>query len=363
MNSTPRRRRWLVAGWTLALSLAATTATIGQIARPPASRGGDPPGSGAQAAANRPQRPPSPFGGTLNRLRMRLEGGGMFGGRGGRPGPGAGGPLSLPTSINGDLLDYPLVRKEIKLTKAQETAVNKIKEDSSAKSREIWSRFRPQRRNNDNNGQNPQNFDPQARAVQFAQMGESMRLLHEETEREIGRVLTKPQAARLFQITLQIQGASAVVRPDMIRRLGLSEEQVVAVMGILEQLNQARGELFQSMRGMFGRGRGGRGGNNDQGPGRNAAVPTQAERDAALKTLSDRGDKLRSEANQAIGGVLDSGQRKAFTKMMGKPFDLKALDADASMNQNQRGGSGGPGGPPNRGGNAPNRPAPPPVDD
>ncbi|GAC1335548.1 MAG: hypothetical protein NVSMB14_02940 [Isosphaeraceae bacterium] len=374
MNSNARR--WIAAGLALAMSTTATATSTAQIAKTPAKSDGTKPAPAATDSRQQPQRPPSPFGGVLNGLRMRLEGGGMFGGRG-RGGPGGGGPAEMPTSINGDLLDYPTIQKEIKLTKKQEIAVKKIKDESSTKSREIRSQFRPQRGDRNNNGQNQQNVDPQARAAQFAQMGEAMRMLNEATESEIGRVLTPDQRKRLFQITLQIQGAPASIRPDMIQRLGLSEEQVGFIVEILDQLNQARREVFQSMRGMFG-GRGGRGGNNGQDPGNNAPAPSLAERDAAVKKMIDLNDKLRSSANKEIGGVLDAEQRKLFTKMMGKPFDLQALDADTSTNQNQRGGFGGPGGGPGgpgggpggpvggrpaRGGNAQTKPAPPPTDD
>ncbi len=61
---------------------------------------------------------------------------------------------------------------------------------------------------------------------QRAAMREAMNQLQQVAEQSLVKIIGTPAYGRLKQIQLQLQGPSALLQPEMIEKLNLSEEQV-----------------------------------------------------------------------------------------------------------------------------------------
>ena len=57
-------------------------------------------------------------------------------------------------------------------------------------------------------------------------MREAMDELTQSAEASLGKILDKTQVTRLKQIQLQLQGPGAILREDMMEKLGIDESQI-----------------------------------------------------------------------------------------------------------------------------------------
>ena len=125
-------------------------------------------------------------------------------------------------------------------------------------------------------------------------------------EAAIKGILTEPQFTRYRQIGLQVEGAAALGRPDIAKKVGLSDEQV-------QQIHEIVGESFRPP------------------PPPDAGGPGGDPR-AAMR-------KARDEANAKVLTLLNADQLSAWKAMLGTPFHLEGPPRGGP-------GPGGPGGPP-----------------
>ncbi|GIW89550.1 MAG: hypothetical protein KatS3mg108_3874 [Isosphaeraceae bacterium] len=214
-------------------------------------------------------------------------------------------------------------------------------------------------------------------------LGTAMRLmgqlnvLLQENERGIERILTRKQWTRLQQISLQMQGISAVTRPDVARALVLAPEQLEQIQAILAQTQlrqvgywmqqgmamRRRFETQRSAGGLRGRPEGepsqpgvdrrGGAGRRERGPGEagvGEAVEGRAQGERAagegqvadeseearrarlrremrqeFESMRDGADRIHDEMVQAVLRILTRRQRAQFERMLGPPFDPDAL--------------------------------------
>ena len=191
--------------------------------------------------------------------------GGMLFGRGG----GGSGAM---------LLAIPEVQKELNLSDDQKKQIETLGQDVRAKVRASIGSV---------NFQELRNLSEEER--------EKMRKKFEEAtkgiDEQVSKVLESKQVERLHQLQLQREGAMALSRPDVIKKLDLSEEQQAKIKKILEE---ARPQ------------------------GRSGFDPnqTEAERQAARTKMREQFEKVHKDCF----AVLTDDQMLDWTNMCGKTF-------------------------------------------
>jgi hypothetical protein len=358
--------------------------------------------------------------------------GGFFGGGGGPGGPGGPGGSLLSLASN------PAVQEDMKLKDKQKAQIKSLNDKFSVQSREIWGQMGggfggpggpggpgggpggapdAQGKGGRRRGQNGQDAqanggfaggndgqgqvqdpngpggnqnqgggggrgnrgpggqqDPE-RAQRFALMREAMDELTQSAETSLGKILDKTQVTRLKQIQLQLQGPGAILREDMMEKLGIDESQIQMLEEVRSEHRDAQRENRRArgdmMKAVFAKAmpirnngqngddaeNGGPGGNNGNGNGRNGGRGNRGRPDpeAMKKAMEDpqvqaqmdqmrtQDDKLENQFSLAIAKVLTPRQRALYKKMLGAPFDRSKM------------GGGGPWGGPR--GNGPGNPA------
>jgi Spy/CpxP family protein refolding chaperone len=153
------------------------------------------------------------------------------------------------------------------------------------------------------------------RAEKMRELRTKMEARNKETEEKINKVLLPHQQKRLKEIALQVRGIAALSDEAVAKELALSADQKGQIEKITEDANQARQNLFQ-----------------DAGGDREG--------------LREKGQAIRTEAEQKALAVLTADQKTKFEDMKGKKFEL-----DRSALPGGGRGFGGGGGGARRGGN------------
>lgn len=135
------------------------------------------------------------------------------------------------------------------------------------------------------------------------QWREDMEARTAEMEKKLGEVLSADQMKRLRQIQVQAMGTRALMSPNVVKELSITEEQQ-------EKMRTASREAMQ----------GTRGGGAGQRPDREAMA-------AAME-----------KANAAMLDVLTADQKAKFEELKGKPFDVAQLRGEGAGRP--RGGRG-----------------------
>lgn len=209
------------------------------------------------------------------------EQGGQHRGPGGQGGPG--GPGMRRPNGGPAILMMPEVREELKLTDEQVESLHEAL--------------------------------PRPQSGQRLGRGEM-----EKVEATIKGILSEGQYRRYQQISLQMQGPGALVRPDIAQKLGLSEDQVEQIHSILEQNRPPMPP--DGGPGQGGPGQGGPGGPGDGGPG-GPGGPGQGGPGGPGgpgRPGGPENDAKRKEVDAKINAVLTSAQREKWKAMLGEPF-------------------------------------------
>jgi hypothetical protein len=119
--------------------------------------------------------------------------------------------------------------------------------------------------------------------------------INSNAEKKLAEILKPPQMDRLNQLRVQREGVQALLRPDVAKKLGLSDEKKGKIADLLP-----RGV---GQRGGWGRGRRGQGGGR----------PSRQE-------MQERRKKQEAEAL----ALLTTTQQTAFEKMKGQKFEFPA---------------------------------------
>lgn len=148
----------------------------------------------------------------------------------------------------------------------------------------------------------------------------------ERMDRELRKILDESQYKRYKEISLQVQGAPALGRPDVAAKVGLSDDQVDQIHDLLEANRPQR----------IGPGRpnGGKGFGGPQPPRGEGGLdrtppPLQGEagRDGPGKQdfekMREEMKAKRAEMEKKILAILTSSQKKTWEGMLGKPFKLE----------------------------------------
>jgi hypothetical protein len=129
----------------------------------------------------------------------------------------------------------------------------------------------------------------------FAKMGEVFKAIGEETEKALPDVLKPEQLKRLHQIEIQVAPFQALAKPEVQKKLDLSDKQKTEITAITDKLQSDRQELFKDV-----------GKDKDK-------------RQEANKKFTE----MNNEAKTKAIGVLNEDQKKTWKELTGAPFDYK----------------------------------------
>lgn len=279
-------------------------------------------------------------------------GGGGWGGPGGG-GPGGGGPGGNLSPAA--LIVMPVIQDELKMTdkqKEQVTQVNAEAEKKRTQVRENAQKMATAAREqaamqaaaaaeanggtpfnaggNNGNGNNGGGRGGRGnRNDAGAQvMRDALNNFQQQVEAALLKILDSKQKTRIKQIALQAEGAGAFNNPEVIEKLGMTEEQVAAIESIRNESRQNQrylmGQLFNNGNNNGGPG----GGGNNGGPGGGRPDPAMfqtPEFQAKLKTVQEGQEKLDDQTMAAVGKALTKPQRAKFNIMIGDKFDVSQV--------------------------------------
>ena len=313
----------------LALALV-TSSAIAQTKPEEPSTPKDTPGDGRRPDAF------NPFGDTSRFTRM-----------GGWGGMGSG--MAQFGMAKAMLLMSPAVQKELKLTEDQVKAIREWSDSLRTRGESLFRRQAEAGNAPDPNNPGPRQ-GPQGAMANPLAMLETITAITRDGESGLAKILGKKQLVRLNQIALQMEGVSALARPEVAEAIYLMPEQVEQIQEILAEAKTRQiGHFLTQGFAMRGR-RDAPQPRPDQAKADTAkadpkaddpeaqAKRRQADRErmrTEFTKFRDGSDQIQDATTLKILRVLAKKQRERFDKLLGEPFDPAKL--------NGPGGFGGPG--------------------
>ncbi len=215
-------------------------------------------------------------------------------------GPGEGIKLAL--------LRLPAVQKELELTAKQKAEIARLGEETKAAKKEVDSASKAQEKPK---GQAiPKGLPDPVREARDS----ALAALESRTETSLRKLLDSKQRARLVEISLQVEGPQAFLRPELIDSLGIDEVQLDQIQAILGSVRQLQDQAKAAQK-------------------RSAELGTIALEKVTKEQqkVQFRGLALKigKNAMSEIGRVLSKGQKAKYTKLLGEPFNLAGvIDAE-----------------------------------
>lgn len=123
---------------------------------------------------------------------------------------------------------------------------------------------------------------------------EAMQEAAAKLDKAIKDILNESQYKRYQELSLQQQGPSALNRPEIAKKLGLSESQK-------QKIQEINSDQMEQMRSMF---QGGGGGGD-------------------FAARREEMQKLREQTSKKLLAVLTSAQKKKWDDLLGKPFKFE----------------------------------------
>ncbi|NLI01313.1 MAG: hypothetical protein GX446_17675 [Chthonomonadales bacterium] len=234
------------------------------------------------------------------------QGPGGPGGPGGRQGGMMGGRMGMMGGGLG-LLRIPEVQQELKMTQPQIAKLDGAQQALQESMRELM--------------QGAGGFQQMSQEEREKLMAKGEEL----QDKAVAGILDQTQLKRYKELSLQRQGAMALMRPSVAKELGITEEQ-------RQKMQQIQQDQMAQMRQMFQRGQGG-----------GFQQMTPEERQQRMQQLREAQEK----AQAAMLNVLNAQQKAKWAQMTGKPFKFPEMGFGAGRRGGNRpGGAGGPGGQP-----------------
>ncbi|WP_010582576.1 CotH kinase family protein [Schlesneria paludicola] len=197
------------------------------------------------------------------------------------------------------LIGMPDVRSELGVTKEQQPVLDQLIAETQKEARGSMGDMSPI---------DLLELDDDARDDRLRQMRQKMEKVIEQSDERMAKILTSEQTQRLAELCRQRAGIAAMLKPDMVKQLQLSEDQTAR----LKQLEESgRPQVVGAPPGGVPGGRPGFGGG-----------PPDFE----------RMEQLRRRAESEAVAVLNDDQQTKWKEMLGKPFSFLQ----------QRMGPGGP---------------------
>ncbi len=222
------------------------------------------------------------------------------------------------------LLIMPAVQKEIKLTAEQE----KQAKSQNAKTDEYYRQEGKQYLDMIKQlGENP---DPEQVQAIRQQRVLALKTSRDEADRSLLKILSGPQRARLLEIRMQLEGASAFFRLDVQDRLNLSPDQreeirnslINASQSLRQNSDREQEEIRQRLVRITDAPKNQQASSGEQENIRVRVDPAKEKGlEEARKNLAKEADATQTGLAQEIERVLTKRQRDTYRKMLGKKFD------------------------------------------
>ena len=221
--------------------------------------------------------------------------GGFFGGPGGGR---AGGAM---------LLAIPEVQKELNLTDDQKATIKTEGDSIREEIRKVFADFDPAAM---------ADMSDEERTKKRDEIRKKMEGVTTKVEEKMKTILDAKQLERLNELRLQVEGGNALLRPEVIKKLTITDEQQEKLKKIRDAAMPAPG-AFGNFRNM-----------------------SDDDRKAAFEKMRTGRDKSQKE----MLAVLTDEQAEDWSKMLGKEFKFPPMNP--GMFRGRGGRNGGPGGPP-----------------
>lgn len=147
----------------------------------------------------------------------------------------------------------------------------------------------------------------EARAQEFHAWLKDWQSKQKELRAKVVGMLTPSQSERLKQIQLQQTLAAALAKPEFIKALGISEEQLANIRGLSDRIAEQRLAELNDLDGL-----------------------PPKERHKKSIEQSKRWDKAQAEVNKLAAAVLTPEQRAKLEKYVGKEIEV-TWDYDALL--------------------------------
>jgi hypothetical protein len=244
------------------------------------------------------------------------------------------------------LIMMPPVQEELKFTDELKKKLRELQETMRKKGEEMGKSMREKAGNDPFKAS--ENLPIAARVMQFTSLMGQFSNLARENEAGLARLLNAAQRKRLSQIALQMEGISALTKPEIVEALGMSEDEEQAVRLIL---TQSRAMQMTTWVGSMMAMRPNRRANDDPNanpettpPANPKTKPTpttdpmpdpndpkaRAEREKAMRnrfeSMRNQTDQIQERAVKEISKVLSKAQRAKFEILLGPPFDPKKIN-------------------------------------
>ncbi|MEX2286335.1 MAG: hypothetical protein WD648_04540 [Planctomycetaceae bacterium] len=173
------------------------------------------------------------------------------------------------------------VQKELAVTDEQKPQITKIAEAYRDELRQLSS--------------GSESLSREERAKQRTEQAPKRQEIADKHEKELAGVLKEDQQKRLKEITIQVQGGRALLRPDVSAALKLSDEQKQKIKQVLDSQMERGAKVF---------------------------ADAQGDREALTKKLGE----LRKEIDTEAVAVLNKDQQTQFESMKGEKFELQRAE-------------------------------------
>jgi hypothetical protein len=243
------------------------------------------------------------------------------------------------------LIMMPPIQEELKLTDDQKKKLREWQESLRKKGEEMGRTMREKQ--GDDPFKASENLPIAVRVVQFTSMLNQISSFVQQNEEGLNKILNPAQRKRLYQISLQMEGISALSRPEVIDALGIDEEQHQEIQQILNQSRALQMSTWiGSMMKMRDQEKNPKAVEAESRPEPKAqktknAKPiekpkpatepqTPVDREKMMKqrfeSMRDRTDQIQSQTVKQITQVLSNGQRRTFEILLGPPFDPRKIN-------------------------------------
>ena len=211
------------------------------------------------------------------------------------------------------LLRLPAVQEELKVTAEQKAKVAKIADQAKVAKKEIEvahgkGKGKGQGQGPDGEGAGgPGAFDREG-------LEAGLMTLEQESDQALGRVLDAKQRTRLGQIALQLEGPSAFAKPELIRALNMTGEQVELIREILGGARATADHYKASLKQASEW-------SKDSGGSELEKTRKEQEKEQWRGFAYNLGKSTMPQ----IGRVLSRKQKQTYDKMLGEPFNFAGL--------------------------------------
>jgi hypothetical protein len=230
-------------------------------------------------------------------------------------------PTPVPRGI---LILLPTAQDELKLSKAQRERIATLDRENLTRLDRLMEEFRTDLP--------PRDVDPATFQAMMEQVKAQREAMVNQTEASMLEILLPQQLARLDQIQLQAEGPLGFARPEVIKELALSPDQIKAVQSIvIDGREKMWATSTVSLTNESSRG--------PLSPEQRRTLLQSNEFKASKEKYRAATLKVREETTRQIAQVMTADQRAAYRKMLGSPFDLTKIRDEKVPS---RGGAPGP---------------------